>query len=85
MNSETFDMTNSIDAVDPMVMTLRSKVAPVIADDTRFRFEIAVTEALANLVTHAPTTSPDGRIKIILNVDAGRTFVEIFDLSLIHI
>jgi serine/threonine-protein kinase RsbW len=72
-------MSNSIVAVDPMVMTLRSKVAPVIADDTRFRFEIGVTEALANLVTHAPTTAPDGQIKIILNVDAGRALVEIFD------
>lgn len=79
MTSKTLHMANTIDAVDPMVLTLRSNVAALLADDTRFRFEVCVTEVLANLVTHAPTTSPDAQIRIVLNVNAGRALIEIFD------
>ena len=77
MTTQTFDMTNGVDAIDPMVLTLRGQVAPVLSDDARFRFELCVTEALTNLVTHATaTTAP---IKITLTIDAGHARIDIFD------
>ena len=77
MTAQAFDMTNGVDAIDPMVLTLRGHVAPVLSDDARFRFELCVTEALTNIVTHAAgTTAP---IQIILTIDAGHARIEIFD------
>ena len=77
MTAQAFDMTNGVDAIDPMVLTLRGHVAPVLSDDARFRFELCVTEALTNIVTHATaTTAP---ITINLRVDAGHASIDIFD------
>lgn len=77
MTAQTFHMTNGVDAIDPMVLTLRGHVAPVLSDDARFRFELCVTEALTNIVTHATaTTAP---ITINLRVDAGHASIDIFD------
>lgn len=79
MTAHLYKMSNIIDAVDPMVMTLRAEVAEVLSDDARFRFEICVTEALANLVTHAPKS--DAPVDILLTMSAGHTVIEIFDTA----
>jgi len=77
VTAQTFHMTNGVDAIDPMVMTLRGHVAPALSDNARFRFELCVTEALANIVTHATaTTAP---IKINLRIEAGHARIDIFD------
>lgn len=78
MTPKTHHMRNHIDAVDPMVMALRTEVEKVLSDAARFRFDISVTEALTNLVTHAPRT--DAPIEIGLSLGKGRAVIEIFDV-----
>lgn len=79
MTLRIFEMLNEISEVDPMVLVLRAEVEPVLADDTRFRFEICITEVLANLVNHAQTKISDAAIKISLSTEPGHASVEIFD------
>lgn len=79
MSHRNFEMSNEIDAVDPMVLTLREEVEADLTDDTRFRFEICITEILANLVNHAQTKISDAAIKISLSVKPGSASIEIFD------
>ena len=81
MTTHTFDISNTLDAVDPMVLTLRSKVEGMLSDDTRFRFEIGVTEILTNLVNHAQTDVTDPLIKIVLTVKQGIALIDISDPS----
>jgi len=57
-------MANDFEAVDPTVLALRSEVEEVLQDDTRFRFEICLSEVLANLVAHAEAKTSDAPIKI---------------------
>lgn len=78
MSTRTFNM-NQLAAVDPMVLALRSEVEQVLRDDTRFRFEICITEVLTNLVKHAATSETNASIKITLNKKPGQAEIEIFD------
>lgn len=79
MTTQTFDMDCEIDAVDPMVITLRDIASSVLSEESRFRFEICVSEALANLVTHAKHGGPNTTIKIFLTLGATRVDIEILD------
>lgn len=79
MTRTTYDMANEIDAIDPVVLALRADVCGVLSDAARFRFELCVTEALTNLVTHAATPANDANIKITLTLQTGTAVIEIFD------
>lgn len=79
MTLKTHHMINAIDAIDPMILALRADVTPVLADATRFRFELCVTEALTNLVVHAPTDAEDAPIEIALTLQTREVQIEIFD------
>lgn len=79
MNSQTHNMLHHLDAVDPMVLTLRSEVEELLLDDTRFRFEICITEVLANLVTHVKKKVSDSPIEIKMNLRPSHVSIEIFD------
>jgi serine/threonine-protein kinase RsbW len=75
----SFQMPNLLDDVDPMVMALAAKVGSVLAMEARFRFEVAISEALTNLVVHAKTDLADAVINISLRLGKDNVSIEIFD------
>lgn len=79
MSNHTYNMPSQLEAVDPMVLTLRSAVEKVVSNDTRFRFEICITEVLTNLVIHAQKKPSGTDIEIAMNLEAGHVAIEIFD------
>lgn len=79
MSPHIFHMPHQLDAVDPMVLRLRDIVVPMLADATRFRFELCVTEALSNLARHAAPAARDATLRIVLHAKAGEAAIEIFD------
>jgi len=79
VSTQTFHMNSAVNAVDPMVLSLRAEVEGVLGDEARFRFELCVTEALVNLVTHTPSRAEDAQIKINLRQHSTAVDVEIFD------
>lgn len=79
MTSHIFQMPNQLDAVDPMVLTLKRLLEGHLADEAQFRFDICVSEALVNLVVHAETREKDVPIDIRLDVTGDAVTIEIFD------
>lgn len=79
MNRETFHMANDLDAVNEMVCMLKSAIDNVLSDESLFRFELSVSEALTNLVIHAMTEDKNGDIEILISARAGEVQIEIFD------
>ena len=79
MSTQTYHMTNRLDAVDPMVVVLRSQVEDALEDNTRFRFEVGITEVLTNLVHHAETDTIRVPVVITLHKKQGHAEIEIFD------
>lgn len=79
MTTLTFQMANRLDAVDPMVLTLRRQVEGRLADETQFRFSVCVSEALTNLVLHAETPQKDAPIQITLALSDHEAVVDLFD------
>lgn len=76
---QTFDMHNRLEAVDPMVDTLKACVEGILPDMDLFRFDICVTEALTNIVRHAQTTEAEAPIVIVVETTAQGVSVSIFD------
>jgi serine/threonine-protein kinase RsbW len=72
-------MSNRIEAVDPMVLTLKSQVEGVLPDEAMWRFDICLSETLANLVLHADTDLKEEPIDVVLAVSDGVITAEIFD------
>lgn len=62
-----------------MVLTLRSEVEDVLPVETLFRFELAVSEALANLAKHARPLWDGASVDIVLDVNPNHTCLEIYD------
>lgn len=79
MTPITFHMPKQLEAVDPMVLTLKRHVEGVLADEALFRFDICISETLTNLVLHAQTDVADAAIDVILDCDAARVVAEIYD------
>lgn len=79
MTTLTFHMANRLDAVDPMVLTMKGQLATVLSDETLFRFDICLSETLANLVLHAKTAIPGSQVDVTLDIAIGRVTAEIFD------
>lgn len=79
MISQTFHMPSRLDAVDPMVLTLKGQLEGILAEETLCRFDICLSETLANLVLHAKTKAPEPRIEVVLAISAGLVTAEIFD------
>lgn len=79
MTSTTFHMVNAIDAVDPMVLTLKTAVQARLGPERTMHFEICVIEALTNIVEHAKTADKDVPIQLSLSQAAGQTRIDIFD------
>lgn len=79
MTALPFQMPNQLDHVDPMVLALSSEVQNVLTMEARFRFEVSISEALTNLVTHANTEAKDAVIDIRLTLGNDTASIEIFD------
>jgi serine/threonine-protein kinase RsbW len=79
MTSRTFHMPNRIDAVDPMVLALKGQLEGILADETMFRFDICLSEALANLVVHAKTDNENAQIEVTLDFTESIVKAEVSD------
>lgn len=74
-----FQMPHRLDAVDPMVMTLASEVDACLQGEARFRFELAISEALTNLALHAKTNATEAVVDVVLTLGDTGARVDIFD------
>ncbi|WOI57438.1 ATP-binding protein [Palleronia sp. LCG004] len=59
-----FEMPATIDAVDPTVVSLKAVAAGYLSDDKLAAFEIALCEALVNVVEHAFDGAGTGAITV---------------------
>lgn len=62
-----------------MVLTLKGQVETVLSDDALFRFEICLSETLANLVLHAKPAKPGAQIQVTLGIAKDRVTAEVYD------
>ena len=56
----TFDLSPQLDDVDKVVQVLRAEVEPAIGVQQALAFEVAVSEALTNIVVHGYKGDVDG-------------------------
>ncbi len=75
----TFHMANRLDAVDPMVLTMKDQLRVVLSNETLLRFDICLSETLANLVLHAKAATPGSQVDVTLDIAKGRVTAQIFD------
>lgn len=57
----TFDLPPQLDDVDKVVQALRAVAEPVLGSQTAVAFEVAVSEALTNIVVHGYKGQDDGQ------------------------
>lgn len=77
-----FQMPARLDAIDEMVVKLRLAVQPFLAEEALFGFEIAVSEALTNVVKHsfgAFAPPPEAKVEVTLCCDETITSIELLD------
>lgn len=79
MTYRAFSMAARIDDVDAMGLQLKAAAAPMLSEDRLIAFEIAVIEALTNVVLHALRGVPDATIDIDVSGENGKVQVEIRD------
>jgi serine/threonine-protein kinase RsbW len=79
MTDFRFQIPHRLDDVDAMVVRLASEAEHALPMEARFRFELSVSEALTNLVTHAKTDVKDAVIDIRLAVGDAEVSIEICD------
>lgn len=79
MSQQTFQMPNRLDAIDPMVLSLKRQVEGLLPDEAVFRFDICLCESLTNLVEHATPVIDGAIINVILTLLDTKIEVEIFD------
>lgn len=74
----TFHMANRLDAVDPMVLTMKDQLRVVLSNETLLRFDICLSETLANVVLHAKAAA-GSQVDVTLDITKGRVTAQIFD------
>lgn len=72
-------MPSRLDSVDPMVLTLKGQLEGILSNEALCRFDICLSEALANLVLHAKTDINEALITVNLDIAEGVVTAEIFD------
>ena len=72
-------MPSRLDAVDSMVLTLKGQLEGILSDEALCRFEICLSETLANLVLHAKTAIKEAQIELTLIIGKEVITAEIFD------
>ncbi|MEM5472102.1 ATP-binding protein [Hoeflea sp. AS60] len=65
-----FEMTAQIAAVDPMVISLKAAVAGQLPESKLAGLEVALSEALVNIVVHAVKPPYDKPVSIEVKLDA---------------
>lgn len=76
MINRRYHMQNTLEDVDPLVVTLKGDVSALLDIATAFRVELCVSEALTNVVRHAAS---DAQIEIVLSETDDGVTVAIFD------
>lgn len=79
MTQFAFSMAAKIDDVDPMVLRLKAIAETVLDPNRVIAFEIAISEALTNVVRHAMAGQENGRVAIDLQTMDGRLLVSVSD------
>jgi serine/threonine-protein kinase RsbW len=79
VTSKAFHMPNRLDAIDPMVLTLKGLLEGVLSQEALCRFDICLSETLANLVLHAKTKIKEAQIEISLTIGEHGVKADIFD------
>lgn len=79
MNSVAYTMANSLEAVDPMVLTLKAAVIGELDKTAVQRFEICVIEALTNAVKHGWVGKQREEIELSLHLKPNDAVVDILD------
>jgi serine/threonine-protein kinase RsbW len=82
MTHQAFSMAARIDEVDGMGLQLKAAASSMLPDDRLVAFEIAVIEALTNVVLHATRGDPGAIIEIDLSSASGTVQIEIRDTGL---
>ena len=72
-------MPSRLDAVDSMVLTLKGQLEGILSDEALCRFDICLSETLANLVLHAKTAIKEAQIELTLIIGKEVITAEIFD------
>lgn len=72
-------MRNDPADVDRAVLAMTAQVADTLGPVGRFRFELSLAEALANVVRHATTSDPEAPIVIEVEVTQDAVQAEICD------
>lgn len=79
MNKMSFEMSNCIEAVEPMVLELTKLAKVNLTKDSILRFEICINEALNNTIEHAIFANRESPINLVLTTDTKTVTLEIFD------
>ena len=79
MTARTFHMPSRLDAVDSTVLTLKGQLEGILSDEALCRFDICLSETLANLVLHAKTAIKKAQIELTLDIGERVVVAEIFD------
>ena len=62
-----------------MVLTMKDQLRVVLSNETLLRFDICLSETLANLVLHAKAATPGSQVDVTLDIAKGRVTAQIFD------
>lgn len=72
-------MRNGLDAIDPMVVSLKVAADPVLDNMKLLKFEICMSEALTNIVKHAKFADDNEQVDVMLCETSTALTAEIFD------
>jgi serine/threonine-protein kinase RsbW len=77
----SFDMPARLEAIDAMVDNLRRAAEPFLSAEELFGFEVAVSEAVTNVVKHAygGTEASPARVDLTVVGDSSTITVELLD------
>lgn len=72
-------MANSLDAVDPMVLTLKAAVSGELDRSAIMRFEICIIEVLTNAVEHAWFGEKREPIELFVHIGTNEVIIDVLD------
>ncbi|MEP1586203.1 MAG: ATP-binding protein [Tateyamaria sp.] len=79
MIEHRYHMKNTLEDVDPMVMSLKDCVCGALEPSVAFRFEVCASETLKNIVKHAKPVTLDGQIDVTLTETKDTLLMTVFD------
>jgi serine/threonine-protein kinase RsbW len=79
VSPRAFSMPARIDAVDPMALALKAEATAYLSPEKLMAFEIAVVEALTNIVVHGAARLSVPEVSVAFAADAEAVRLEITD------